>query len=204
MKQIGIFLLLASVISSLSRRPGQQAQKTVQPPAYLRRDKPSTRQINPGAQLFPEITVSIIGQDHMRAGKPKLAVEVLKLNLLACPESADAHETLAEAYLKDGQNDLARQHAEKALALLDSHAVPASSWSDTEPYRCEIRRGAQNVTQEAKCDRGDHARCDEFGARAGNRVPRLPELPRDGGGSCGQLHHGFVGVGEILAFVNLI
>jgi tetratricopeptide (TPR) repeat protein len=81
----------------------------------------------------------------MRAGEPKLAVEVLKLDLLAYPESADAHETLAEAYLADGQKDLARQHAEKALAILDSHTVPASSWTDTEQYRGEIRNGAQDV-----------------------------------------------------------
>jgi dienelactone hydrolase len=102
---------------------------------------------DPEAQLWPEITVSIIGQDHMRAGEPKLAVEVLQLNLLAYPESADAHETLAEAYLADGQKDLALQHAEKALTLLDSHTAPASSWTDTEQYRGEIRSGAQDVLE---------------------------------------------------------
>jgi tetratricopeptide (TPR) repeat protein len=119
------------------RMPGGVAQVTQQLMEARRRD--------PEAQLFPEITVSIIGQDHMRAGEPKLAVEVLKLDLLAYPESADAHETLAEAYLADGQKDLARQHAEKALAILDSHTVPASSWTDTEQYRGEIRNGAQDV-----------------------------------------------------------
>ncbi len=39
----------------------------------------------------------------MRASDPKSAVEVLKLVLLAYPESADANETLAEAYLAAGQ-----------------------------------------------------------------------------------------------------
>jgi Tfp pilus assembly protein PilF len=67
------------------------------------------------------------------------------LEVLAYPESADAHENLAEAYLADGQKDLARQHAEKALAILDSHTVPASSWTDTEQYRGTIRGGAQDV-----------------------------------------------------------
>lgn len=105
------------------------------------------RQRDPEAQLFPEITVSIIGQDHLRAGEPKLALEVFKLNLLAYPESADANDDLADAYLADGQNDLARQHAEKALALLDSHAAPASSWSDTEPRRGEIRHDAQEILE---------------------------------------------------------
>jgi len=126
----------ASVINQI-QMPGGVAQVTQQLIEARRKD--------PDAQLFPEITVSTIGQDHMRAGKPKLAVEVLKLVLLAYPESADANETLAEAYLADGQKELARQHAEKALALLDSHRLPASSWTDTEQYRGEIHRSAEKV-----------------------------------------------------------
>jgi Flp pilus assembly protein TadD len=105
------------------------------------------RRKDPEAQLFPEITVSIIGQDHLRANESKLAIDVLKLVLLAYPESADANDNLADAYLADGQKDLARQHAEKALAILDSHTVPASSWTDTEQYRGEIRRDALKVLQ---------------------------------------------------------
>jgi len=67
--------------------------------------------------LWPEVNVDIIGADH----------------------------NLADAYLKDGQKDLARQYAEKALAMLDSHAAPLSSWSDTEHRRAEIRDGVQDV-----------------------------------------------------------
>jgi len=100
---------------------------------------------DPKAQLWPEVTVSIIGQDHLRAGEPKLAIEVFKLNLLAYQESADANDDLADAYLADGQKDLARQYAEKVLALLDSHTGPASSWSDTEQRRGEIRHDAEKT-----------------------------------------------------------
>lgn len=103
------------------------------------------RQKDPQAQLFPEITASIVGQDYMREGDLKSAIAVLKLVRLAYPDSADANDNLAGAYLKDGQRDLARQHAEKALAVLDAHTVPASSWTDTEPYRGEIRRSAQQT-----------------------------------------------------------
>jgi hypothetical protein len=126
----------ASVINQI-QMPGGVAQVTQQLIEVRRKD--------PDAQLFPEITVSTIGQDHMRAGEPRLAVEVLKLVLLAYPESADANETIAEAYSADGQKELARQHAERALALLDSHRLPASSWTDTEQYRGEIRRGAEKT-----------------------------------------------------------
>jgi hypothetical protein len=129
----------ASVINQI-QMPGGVAQVTQQ--------LIETRRKDPDAQLFPEITVSSIGQDHMRAGEPKLAVDVLKLVLLAYPESADANETLAEAYLADAQKELARQHAEKALALLDSHRLPASSWTDTKQYRGEIRRGAEKILKQ--------------------------------------------------------
>jgi dienelactone hydrolase len=103
------------------------------------------RRKDPRAQLFSEVSLDIIGSDHLRAGEAKAAVEIFKLNLLAYPDSADANTDLADAYLADGQKDLARQCAEKALALLDSHAAAASSWSDTEPKRGLIRRSAQRV-----------------------------------------------------------
>src|SRR5438094_402045 len=132
-------LASASVINQI-QMPGGVAQVTQQ--------LIEARHKDPDAQLFPEVTVSTIGQDHMRAGEPKLAVDVLQLVLLAYPESADANETLAEAYLADAQKELARQHAGKALALLDSHRLPASSWTDTEQYRGAIRRGAEKVLKQ--------------------------------------------------------
>src|SRR5438552_17063552 len=103
------------------------------------------RKTDPNVQLFPEITVDILASGHLREGDAKTAIEIFMLNLLAYPDSADAHNNLADAYLKDGQKDLARQYAEKVLALLDSHAVPASSWSDTERRRGEIRKDVEQV-----------------------------------------------------------
>jgi dienelactone hydrolase len=120
------------------------------------------RQRDPQAQLFPEINVDIIGEDHVREGESErkagqlreakmqidTAIEIFKLNLLAYPDSADAHYNLADAYLKNGQKDLARQYAEKALAMIDSHKAPLSSWSDTEQRRAEIRSGVQDTLKE--------------------------------------------------------
>ena len=103
------------------------------------------RKNDPQAQLFPEITATTIGEDYLRADDAKSAIGVLKLVTLAYPNSADAHENLAEAYLKDGQKDLARQHAQKAVAILNDRNTPASSWTNTEQYRGEIRRGAEKV-----------------------------------------------------------
>ena len=120
------------------------------------------RQRDPQVQLWPEVNVDIIGEDHVREGESEkkagqvgearmqidTAIEIFKLNLLAYPDSADAHYNLADAYLKNGQKDLARQYAEKALAMIDSHKAPLSSWSDTEQRRAEIRSGVQDTLKE--------------------------------------------------------
>jgi hypothetical protein len=111
------------------------------------------RRKDPQAQLFPEINVDIIGEDHQRAGELKEAIEIFKLNLLAYPDSADAHYNLADAYLADGQKELARQYAEKALAMIDSHKAPLSSWSDTEQRRAEIRSSVQGTLKKLNAAR---------------------------------------------------
>jgi pimeloyl-ACP methyl ester carboxylesterase/uncharacterized damage-inducible protein DinB len=107
------------------------------------------RKKDPQVQLWPEAAVDIIGEDYQRAGDIKNAIAIFQLNLLAYPDSADANDNLADAYLADGQKDLARQYAERALALLNSHKTPLSSWSDTEPRREEVRHSAQQTLAQA-------------------------------------------------------
>jgi formylglycine-generating enzyme required for sulfatase activity/pimeloyl-ACP methyl ester carboxylesterase len=119
------------------------------------------RKKDPDAQLWPECTVDIVGEDLMRDGNPKAAIEIFELNALAYPDSADAHTNLADAYRADGRKELARQHAETALALLDAHKTPASSWSDTEPRRGEIRKTAEEVLQRLNAFR-DCPECPEM------------------------------------------
>jgi tetratricopeptide (TPR) repeat protein len=117
------------------------------------------RRKDPTAQLWPEVNLDIIGEDHVReadaekkAGhrregelEMKVGIEIFKLNVLAYPDSADAHYNLADAYLRVGDKALARQYAEKALAMIDSHKAPLSSWSDTEQRRAEIRSAVEDV-----------------------------------------------------------
>src|SRR5436305_8687457 len=144
-------------VTTLTKTPGHAPADTVASAAILNqiempggvaqatRRLTDARQKDPKAQLWPEITVDIIASGHLREGDAKTAIEIFKLNLLAYPDSAVAHYNLADAYLADGQKELARQYAEKALAMLDSHAAPLSSWSDTEQRRGEIRRGIQDT-----------------------------------------------------------
>ncbi len=129
-------LAAASILNQL-QIPGGATQ--------VRQQLLEARGKDPRAQLWPEVAVDIIGAGYQREGDIKNAIEIFKLNLLAYPDSADAHYNLADAYLADGQKELARQYAEKALALLDSHAAPLSSWSDTEQRRGEIRHSAQQT-----------------------------------------------------------
>src|SRR5205823_6864824 len=112
------------------------------------------RRKDPQTQLWPEVAADILGEDYQRSGDVKNAIEVFKMNLLAYPDSADAHSNLADAYLADGQKDLARQYAEKALALLRSHKAPLSSWSDTEERREEVRRGIESTLTRAAMGTG--------------------------------------------------
>jgi hypothetical protein len=101
------------------------------------------RRRHPDAQLFPEINANIIGYDYLRAGDPRSAIKVLKLVTTAYPRSADAFDSLADAYLAAGEKDLARQSAEKALALLNANTPKGSSWSETDERRAVIRRNSE-------------------------------------------------------------
>ena len=117
------------------------------------------RRKDPKVQMWPEVNVDIMGEDHMReadaekkAGhlreaemEMKVGIELFKLNLLAYPDSADAHSNLASAYLQAGEKALARQYAQKSLAMIDSHAAPLSSWADTEQRRAEVRSGVEDL-----------------------------------------------------------
>src|SRR5271165_2786451 len=111
------------------------------------------RKRDPKAQLFPEVSLDIIASGLLfqadtdeKAGHPreatmemKAAIKIFKLNVLAYPDSVDARFNLADAYSQVGEKALARQYAEKALAMIDSHSAPLSSWSDTEQRRAEMR-----------------------------------------------------------------
>lgn len=114
---------------------------------------------DPQAQLFPEVSLDIIASGFMSQAETdkktghgreaamamSAAIEIFKLNLLAYPDSADAHFNLADAYMTDGRTNLARQYAEKALAMLESHAAALSSWSDSEQRRAEIRSNLEDL-----------------------------------------------------------
>ena len=95
------------------------------------------RQRDPKANLFSEAIVNVIGYEHLQSGDTKGAVEILKLNAVAYPNSANVYDSLADAYLADGQKDLARENAKKALELL------ASDTTDPAARRKLIQESAE-------------------------------------------------------------
>ncbi|HEY6253634.1 MAG TPA: hypothetical protein VI685_27065, partial [Candidatus Angelobacter sp.] len=86
------------------------------------------RQRDPKAKLFDENLVNFLGYEHLQASDTKGAVAIMKLNVTAFPESANVYDSLSDAYLADGQKDLARENARKALGLLasDTSLPPAA------------------------------------------------------------------------------
>ena len=86
------------------------------------------RQRDPRAKLFDENLVNFLGYEHLQAGDTRGAVAIMKLNATAFPESPNVYDSLSDAYLADGQKDLARENARKALDVLASDTtLPAAA-----------------------------------------------------------------------------
>jgi dienelactone hydrolase len=104
-----------------------------------------TRKNNPRAILFPEAQLNLLGYVHLQAGRTRQAVELLRLNTVAYPSSANAFDSLGDAYLANGQNQLARQSSERALALLAADHV-------SDARRNAIRESAEQKIKKLKKD----------------------------------------------------
>jgi dienelactone hydrolase len=81
------------------------------------------RQRDPGAVLFPEAQLNLLGYVHLQAGRPNEAIRLFRLNTMAYPLSANTYDSLGDAYLASGQNELALRMSEKALELLPKDRV---------------------------------------------------------------------------------
>ncbi len=95
------------------------------------------RRRDPKANLFSEAIVNVIGYEHLQSGDTKGAVEILKLNAVAYPNSPNVYDSLSDAYLANGQKDLTRENAKKALELLKSDTT------DPEARRKLIQESAE-------------------------------------------------------------
>jgi dienelactone hydrolase len=97
----------------------------------------TARQKDANAKLFPEPVVNVMGYEHLQASDTKGAIEIFKLNADAFPHSPNVYDSLSDAYLADGQKNLARDNAKKALEVL------ASDKSDDQQRIDAIRASAE-------------------------------------------------------------
>jgi dienelactone hydrolase len=122
---------LITLIKTPGHAPASKVKPTVTPVAQVLTllDEPGgsakvsqmladARKKDPKAEIFPEDVVNIMGYEYMQAGDNKRGLEILKLNVDAYPNSANVYDSVSDAYLANGQKDLARQNAKRALELL--------------------------------------------------------------------------------------
>ena len=96
------------------------------------------RKSDAAAAVIPEAIVNQLGYEHLQEADNAGAIEILKLNVAQFPKSANAYDSLGDAYLAAGQKELARENAEKAIA-----ALPEDASAATEDRRKAIRQSAE-------------------------------------------------------------
>jgi tetratricopeptide (TPR) repeat protein len=96
-----------------------------------------TRRADPKAVLFSEAIMNRIAYGSLAAGDIEGAIALFQMNVAVYPNSPNVYDSLGDAYLADGQKDLARQNAQKALELL------VSDTTDNAQRRDDIRESAQ-------------------------------------------------------------
>lgn len=72
---------------------------------------------DPEVVPFRESKINIMGYRALQAGNVDEALELFKLNVIAFPESWNVFDSLAEAYFRKGEVDLAVENYEKSLQL---------------------------------------------------------------------------------------
>lgn len=99
---------------------------------------------NPDVPVFRETTINQLGYEFLFQGNSALALDLFRLNVEAFPKSANAYDSLSEAYDRAGNKDLALESVRKALELLPNDA------SINEQRRELIRRSAEDRLKKLK------------------------------------------------------
>jgi dienelactone hydrolase len=105
----------------------------------------AARKKDPKSPILEAGFVNFVGYQAIQSGDTKAGVAIMKVNVDGHSTSANAWDSLGDAYLADGQRDEARAAAEKALRLLDSD--PSVT---TDERRTAIRDSAQQKLDQLK------------------------------------------------------
>jgi Amidohydrolase family/Tetratricopeptide repeat len=85
-------------------------------PAQFKAVLESRHRADPGSALTSEETLNQLGYDLLNTGRAEAAVAAFRLNTELYPRSGNTYDSLAETYLHQGREDLAREYYAKALA----------------------------------------------------------------------------------------
>jgi hypothetical protein len=82
--------------------------------------------LDPDLVLFPEANMNYAGYRMLQGGRTAEAVALFRMNADAYPQSANCWDSLAEAYMANGDNDLALECVERLIETLpnDSNLTP--------------------------------------------------------------------------------
>jgi tetratricopeptide (TPR) repeat protein len=94
----------------------------------------------PAAYDFGEEQLNLLGYSLIQQKKFKETIRILQLNVEAYPNSANVYDSLGEAYLDNGENDLAAKNYRRSLELNPANSnamrllkqLPAAPPSATE------------------------------------------------------------------------
>jgi len=75
------------------------------------------READPDIVLFEEIEMNVLGYRYLINGTMEDAIALFKLNAVAYPDSWNVYDSLGEAYMKSGNNELAIENYRKSLEL---------------------------------------------------------------------------------------
>jgi tetratricopeptide (TPR) repeat protein len=89
------------------------------------------------ASVLKESVLNAMGYQLLQAGDQAQAIAVFRWTVANYPNSANAHDSLAEAYEKSGQKAAARESTQRALALLKSDTSVA------EPRRERLQKAIE-------------------------------------------------------------
>jgi dienelactone hydrolase len=112
--------------------------------ANARRIYDATRGKDTSIVLFPEAELNQFGYQLLQQGQTKDAIIVFQMNVDEYPRSANTHDSLADAYLAEGDTARALSHAEKTLELL------ANDTQTPEEFKTLIRESAEGKIRQLR------------------------------------------------------
>jgi len=104
------------------------------------------RQRYPKEIIFSEPIMNRLGYEYLQSGNNQAAIALFKLNVSAYPDSPNVYDSLADAYIANGQKDLARQNEQETLDLLSTYTKYPEAFAKTLRESAQKKLGQLSPT----------------------------------------------------------